>query len=67
MVERALSILNRDRARNVFVVPRKAVTVRLEPDDADKLRNLCGDRECSYGALITEWIQRADDLSGSPE
>lgn len=39
--------------------PREAITVRLEPQDADKLRDLCQAREVSQADWITDKIRRA--------
>jgi len=39
--------------------PREAITVRLEPQDADKLRGLCNAREMSQADWITEKIRRS--------
>jgi len=39
--------------------PRKAVTVRLEPEHAENFRKLCEAKERSQAEQITEWIKRA--------
>jgi hypothetical protein len=39
--------------------PREAVTVRLEPPDAAKLRDLCKAREISQADWITDKIRKA--------
>lgn len=39
--------------------PREAITVRLEPQDAAKLRDLCKAREVSQADWITEKIRRS--------
>ena len=39
--------------------PRKAITVRLEPQDAAKLRDLCKARELSQADWITDKIRRS--------
>ena len=39
--------------------PREAITVRLEPQDAGKLRNLCQAREVSQADWITDKIRRS--------
>jgi hypothetical protein len=39
--------------------PREAITVRLEPQDAAKLRVLCAAREVSQADWITEKIRRS--------
>ena len=38
---------------------REAITVRLEPQDAGKLRDLCAVREVSQADWITEKIRRS--------
>ncbi len=37
--------------------PREAITVRIEPQDADKLRDLCDAREISQADWITQKIR----------
>ena len=37
---------------------REAVTVRLEPEHAEKFRILCESKGRSQAAQITEWIKR---------
>jgi hypothetical protein len=39
--------------------PREAITVRLEPQDAAKLRDLCKAREVSQADWITDKIRRS--------
>jgi hypothetical protein len=39
--------------------PREAITVRLEPQDAAKLRDLCKARELSQADWITSKIRNA--------
>jgi len=39
--------------------PREAITVRIEPQDADKLRYLCNARQMSQADWITEKIRRS--------
>ena len=39
--------------------PREAITVRLEPQDAAKLRDLCKARGVSQAEWITEKISRS--------
>jgi hypothetical protein len=39
--------------------PREAITVRIEPQDADKLRDLCNAREMSQADWITEKIMKS--------
>ena len=39
--------------------PREAITVRIEPQDADKLRDLCNAREISQADWITGKIRRS--------
>ena len=39
--------------------PREAVTVRLEPEDAEKFHKLCEAKGRSQAQQITEWIKRA--------
>ncbi len=39
--------------------PREAITVRLEPQDAAKLRDLCAARELSQADWITDKIRRS--------
>lgn len=39
--------------------PREAITVRLEPQDAAKLRDLCAARELSQAHWITEKIRKS--------
>ena len=44
----------RGQGRKPRLVPRKAVTVRLEPEDADKLRAICH----ALGVSQSEWISK---------
>jgi predicted HicB family RNase H-like nuclease len=39
--------------------PREAITVRLEPQDAAKLRDLCAAQEVSQADWITDKIRRS--------
>jgi len=39
--------------------PRESITVRLEPQDAAKLRDLCAAREVSQADWITDKIRRS--------
>ena len=39
--------------------PREAITVRIEPQDAAKLRDLCAARELSQAAWITDKIRKS--------
>ena len=39
--------------------PREAITVRLEPQDAAKLRDLCKARELSQADWITDKIRKS--------
>jgi hypothetical protein len=39
--------------------PREAITVRLEPQDAAKLRDLCKAREMSQADWITDKIRKS--------
>lgn len=39
--------------------PREAITVRLEPQDATKLRDLCKARNVSQAEWITDKIKNA--------
>ena len=39
--------------------PREAITVRIEPHDAAKLRDLCKAREVSQADWITDKIRRS--------
>tara|TARA_R110000868_G_scaffold12263_1_gene59162 strand:+ start:823 stop:999 length:177 start_codon:yes stop_codon:yes gene_type:complete len=39
--------------------PREAITVRLEPEHAAKLRDLCKTRNVSQAAWITDKIKRS--------
>jgi hypothetical protein len=39
--------------------PREAITVRIEPQDAAKLRNLCAAREMSQADWITDKIRKS--------
>jgi len=38
--------------------PRKAVTVRLEPEHAEIFRKICDAKGRSQAEQITEWIKR---------
>lgn len=40
-------------------IPREAITVRLEPQDAAKLRDLCVARKLSQADWITEKIRKS--------
>lgn len=39
--------------------PREAITVRLEPQDAGKLRDLCKARNVSQAEWVTDKIKKA--------
>jgi len=39
--------------------PREAITVRLEPQDAAKLRDMCAARELSQADWITDKIRKS--------
>lgn len=39
--------------------PREAITVRIEPQDAAKLRDLCKARELSQADWITDKIRKS--------
>jgi len=41
--------------------PREAITVRLEPQDAAKLRDLCKAQKISQAEWITDKIRKARD------
>ena len=43
--------------RKSRTIPRKAITVRLEPQDADRLRELCQTEELSQVKWITKTIR----------
>ena len=38
--------------------PREAITVRLEPQHAERFRKICEAKERSQSEQITEWIKR---------
>jgi predicted DNA-binding protein len=38
---------------------KETITVRLEPEHADKFRNLCATKGRSQSEQIAEWIKRA--------
>lgn len=40
-------------------IPREAITVRLEPEDAAKLRAICQGRKISQAAWITDKIRKS--------
>jgi hypothetical protein len=40
-------------------IPREAITVRLEPEHATKLRDLCKARNVSQATWITDKIKRS--------
>jgi len=39
--------------------PKETITVRLEPEHADKFRKLCTTKGRSQSEQITEWIKRS--------
>ena len=43
--------------RKPRAVPLVAITVRLEPEDAEKFRAICKAEGRSQSAQITEWIK----------
>jgi hypothetical protein len=45
--------------RKPRTIPRKSITVRLEPQDADRLRELCLSEEMSQANWIAKRIRRA--------
>jgi hypothetical protein len=44
--------------RKPRTIPREAITVRLEPEDAAKLRDLCNAREMSQAEWIASQIKK---------
>ena len=38
---------------------REAITVRVDPEHAEKFRKLCTAKGCSQAAQIAEWIKHA--------
>jgi predicted HicB family RNase H-like nuclease len=49
--------------RKPRTIPRKAITVRLEPQDADKLRERCQAEELSQANWIAKQIRQAHSFS----
>jgi len=45
--------------RKPRTTPRKSITVRLEPQDADRLRELCRAEELSQANWIAKQIRRS--------
>jgi len=45
--------------RKPRTTPRKSITVRLEPQDADRLRELCHAEELSQANWIAKQIRRS--------
>jgi hypothetical protein len=45
--------------RKPRVIKRKAITVRLEPQDADKLRALCQSKQLSQASWIAKQIRNS--------
>lgn len=39
--------------------PLEAITVKVEPEHAEKFRAICKDKERSQSAQITEWIKKS--------
>jgi len=50
---------NRGQGRKPRETPREAITVRLEPQDAAKLRDLCAVRGLSQADWITDKIRKS--------
>ena len=50
---------NRGQGRHARETPREAITVRLEPEDAARLRTLCQARGMSQADWIAEKIRTA--------
>ena len=48
-------------------VAREAVTVRLEPEHAERFRRLCEAKGRSQAEQLTEWIKRARVATPAPE
>jgi hypothetical protein len=46
--------------RKPRAIPREAITVRLEPEHANKLRDLCKARNVSQAGWIAEKIKQAE-------
>jgi predicted HicB family RNase H-like nuclease len=44
--------------RKPRTIPRKSITVRLEPQDADRLRELCRAQELSQANWIAKQIRK---------
>lgn len=44
--------------RKPRTIPRKSITVRLEPEDADRLRELCHSENLSQANWIAKQIRR---------
>lgn len=43
--------------RKPRAVPLTAITVRLEPEDAERFREICESRDLSQAGQITKWIK----------
>ena len=43
--------------RKPRLVPRQALTIRLEPEDVETFQTLCKARGLSQSKLLTEWIR----------
>lgn len=54
---RAVNEMKPKRGRKPRLIPRKAITVRLEPHDADGLRFICKRRRLSQAKWVAEKIQ----------
>jgi len=45
--------------RKPRATPLEAITVKIEPEHAEKFRKLCKAKKRSQSGQITEWIKRA--------
>ena len=44
--------------RKPRLVPRQALTIRLEPEDVESFQELCKARGLSQSKMLTAWIKR---------
>ena len=46
--------------RKPRAIPREAITVRLEPEDAERFREICRKRGISQAQQVARWVKGED-------
>lgn len=45
--------------RKALLIPKKAITVKLDRAEIDRLNKICKDRKTSQAKQITKWIKES--------